>query len=79
VNDASRKKYHVKMLKQVKKAAQKGIPVSGYFVWTLVDNFEWREGFKPRFGLVYTDFKTQKRIVKYSGKWFRSFLCDDKK
>jgi beta-glucosidase len=76
VNDASRKKYHVKMLKQVKKAAKKGIPVSGYFVWTLVDNFEWREGFKPRFGLVYTDFKTQKRIVKYSGRWFRDFLSD---
>ncbi|WP_363320310.1 family 1 glycosylhydrolase [Plebeiibacterium marinum] len=42
--------------------------------WILVDNFEWKEGFEPRFGLVYNDFKTQKRTVKYSGKWFKTFL-----
>jgi beta-glucosidase len=74
VNDARRKKYHQKMLKQVKKAINRDIPVAGYFVWTLVDNFEWREGFQPRFGLVYNDFKTQKRTVKASGRWFRDFL-----
>ncbi|PWE00846.1 glycoside hydrolase family 1 protein [Marinilabilia rubra] len=77
VNDARRKKYHQKMLKQVKKAIKRDIPVGGYFVWTLVDNFEWREGFKPRFGLVYNDFKTQKRTVKASGKWFKKFLRED--
>lgn len=74
VSDARRKKYHQKMLKYVKKAIKRGIPLAGYFVWTLVDNFEWREGFQPRFGLVYNDFKTQKRTVKASGKWFKKFL-----
>jgi beta-glucosidase len=78
VNDARRKKYHQKMLKHVKKAIKRGIPLAGYFVWTLVDNFEWREGFQPRFGLVYNDFKTQKRTVKASGKWFRKFLTLNK-
>ncbi len=74
VHDARRANYHQHMLKQVKKARRQGIPVQGYFVWTLVDNFEWREGFEPRFGLVYTDFKTQERTIKYSGKWFQQFL-----
>jgi beta-glucosidase len=40
----------------------------------LMDNFEWAEGTRPRFGLVYTDFTTQKRIIKDSGLWFKSFL-----
>ena len=77
VNDARRKKYHQKMLKQVKKAIQRGIPVCGYFVWTLVDNFEWREGFSPRFGLVYNDLETQKRTLKASGLWFKEFLRNE--
>ncbi|TAJ15380.1 glycosyl hydrolase family protein [Marinilabiliaceae bacterium JC017] len=74
VHDVRRMKYHQKMLKQVLKAKKKGVPVEGYFVWTLVDNFEWREGFEPRFGLVHVDFDTQKRVVKDSGLWFQDFL-----
>lgn len=74
VHDVRRTKYHQKMLKQVLKAQRKGINVNGYFAWTLVDNFEWCEGFEPRFGLVHVDFKTQKRTIKHSGKWFQSFL-----
>ncbi len=77
VNDALRKKYHQKMLKQVKRAIRRGVPVKGYFAWTLVDNFEWREGFQPRFGLVYNDFETQKRTLKASGAWFRDFLNEN--
>jgi beta-glucosidase len=77
VNDALRKKYHQKMLKQVKSAIQRGVPVAGYFAWTLVDNFEWREGFQPRFGLIYNDFETQKRTLKASGAWFRDFLSEN--
>jgi beta-glucosidase len=74
VNDARRKKYHQTILKQVKKAIKRGIPVAGYFVWTLIDNFEWREGFHPRFGLIYNDFSAQKRTLKASGLWFKKFL-----
>ncbi|WP_430815714.1 GH1 family beta-glucosidase [Carboxylicivirga sp. RSCT41] len=74
VYDVRRMKYHQKMLKYIRKAQQKGINAGGYFVWTLVDNFEWKEGFEPRFGLVHVDFETQQRTIKYSGKWFQSFL-----
>ncbi len=77
VHDASRRRYHQKMLKQVKKARKEGVPVDGYFVWTLVDNFEWVEGYSPRFGLIYNDFKNQRRIIKSSGHWFRKFLKGD--
>ena len=77
VHDARRMKYHQKILKQVRKAQDKNIPVKGYFVWTLVDNFEWKEGFEPRFGLVFNDFNTQKRTIKDSGLWFQQFLSSE--
>ena len=48
--------------------------MNGYFVWTLMDNFEWAEGFYPRFGLVHVDFATQKRVIKNSGRWYSQFL-----
>jgi beta-glucosidase len=59
---------------QVLQAKNEGVKVNGYFVWTLMDNFEWAEGYYPRFGLVYVDFATQKRIVKNSGRWYSQFL-----
>lgn len=74
VHDFDRVAYHKQILKQVVKARKKGLSVDGYFVWTFIDNFEWSEGFAPRFGLVYNNFETQERIVKDSGKWFQSFL-----
>jgi beta-glucosidase len=52
------------------RAKEEGVLVSGYFVWTLMDNFEWAEGYRPRFGLIYVDYKTQKRIVKKSALWY---------
>ncbi|MCW3785462.1 glycoside hydrolase family 1 protein [Plebeiibacterium sediminum] len=74
VNDTKRLRYHQKILKEILKAKKKGIPVDGYLIWTLVDNFEWREGFSPRFGLVHNNFNTQERIIKQSGYWFQEFL-----
>ncbi|MEO6851238.1 MAG: family 1 glycosylhydrolase, partial [Mucilaginibacter sp.] len=65
-------------LDYVLKAKQEGCNVNGYFVWTLTDNFEWAEGYKPRFGLIYVDFETQKRVVKSSGKWYADFLKEPK-
>jgi len=74
VHDVQRRDYHQDILKVVKKAIKNEVDIGGYFAWTLVDNFEWREGFEPRFGLVYNDFATQKRLVKDSGLWFKEFL-----
>lgn len=78
VNDVKRIDYYQRYLKQVLRAKNEGVNIGGYFSWTLLDNFEWSEGFKPRFGLVYVDFKTQKRYVKNSGLWFKEFLADKK-
>ena len=77
VNDPLRKKYLQDHLIQVLKAKNEGVPVEGYFVWTLTDNFEWAEGYHTRFGLVYVDFDTQQRIIKQSGRWYAGFLSDN--
>jgi beta-glucosidase len=74
VNDNKRIDFYQRYLKEVLRAKKDGVNIGGYFSWTLLDNFEWSEGFKPRFGLVHVDFKTQKRIIKDSGYWFRDFL-----
>ncbi|MGG9961814.1 GH1 family beta-glucosidase [Ferruginibacter sp. SUN106] len=74
VNDFERVKYLQDHIAQVLKAKQEGVKVNGYFVWTLMDNFEWAEGYFPRFGLVYVDFTTQQRVVKNSGRWYSQFL-----
>ncbi|WP_372757350.1 GH1 family beta-glucosidase [Mariniflexile sp.] len=74
VNDTERLQYLQSHIAQVQKAKAEGLNVAGYFAWTFTDNFEWAEGYHPRFGLVYTDFSTQQRIVKASGKWYKDFL-----
>ncbi|MFD0794098.1 GH1 family beta-glucosidase [Mucilaginibacter litoreus] len=74
VDDLRRVTYLQTHLEQVLKAKQEGLKVDGYFVWTLTDNFEWAEGYHPRFGLVYVDFSTQQRIIKSSGSWYADFL-----
>ncbi len=77
VEDTKRVNFLNDYIAQVYRAKQEGVPVEGYFVWTLQDNFEWAEGYRPRFGLVYTDFDTQQRIVKDSGYWYRNFLRNE--
>ena len=74
VQDLYRKEFLENYLKQVLRARQEGVCVEGYFVWSLLDNFEWSEGFYPRFGIVHVDFETQKRTIKASGAWFKEFL-----
>ena len=74
VHDPKRIQYLKDNISQVLRAKQEGVNVTGYFIWTFLDNFEWAEGYYPRFGLVYVDFATQKRIVKSSGNWYAAFL-----
>lgn len=70
VHDPQRIRYLQAHIAQVQRAIQNGVPVSGYFVWSLLDNFEWVFGYSRRFGLVYVDFKTKQRILKDSAGWF---------
>lgn len=74
VEDESRVSFLQEYIAQVLRARKEGVKVNGYFVWTLMDNFEWAEGYFPRFGLVYVDFKSQRRVIKRSGEWFSGFL-----
>lgn len=74
VDDPKRVKYLQDTIAQVLRAKQEGVQINGYFVWTFLDNFEWAEGYHPRFGLVYVDFLTQQRIIKSSGHWYANFL-----
>jgi beta-glucosidase len=74
VSDVERVDYLKRYTAQVLRAKSEGVNVQGYFIWTLTDNFEWAEGFHPRFGIIYIDFKTQQRIIKSSGLWYKDFL-----
>lgn len=69
VEDAQRVDYLRRHLRAVHSAIEQGAPVRGYFLWSLLDNFEWASGYASRFGIVYVDYATQRRIVKQSG-WF---------
>ncbi len=77
VKDQKRLNFLKDHIAQVLLSKQAGARVNGYFVWTLLDNFEWAEGYYPKFGLVHVNFDTQERIVKDSGKWYASFLRGD--
>jgi beta-glucosidase len=77
VRDVRRVAFYQDHLAEVARARRDGLPVDGYFCWSLMDNFEWAEGYTARFGLVHTDFDTLERTVKDSGRWFQSFLTDD--
>lgn len=74
VIDEKRVVYLREHLLQANRAIQDGIPLKGYFVWSLMDNFEWAHGYSKRFGLVYVDYPAQKRIVKRSGEWFAQVM-----
>jgi len=77
VRDLRRIQYLRDHLTQVHRAIQDGVPVRGYFVWSLTDNFEWAYGFNKRFGIVYVDLETQKRTLKDSGRWFAQAIAEN--
>ncbi|XP_022154059.1 beta-glucosidase 12-like [Momordica charantia] len=75
IHDNGRVKYFHDHLLSLREAIKAGVRVKGYFAWSLLDNFEWADGYSMRFGLVYIDFKNNlKRIPKLSLKWFQNFL-----
>ena len=74
IHDIKRIEFLKKYMSQVLRAKNQGVNVTGYFVWSFTDNFEWAEGYRPRFGLVYVDFETQERIIKDSGNWFSEMI-----
>lgn len=76
VNDIRRIAYLKEHLRQIHKAITRGIPVEGYFEWTLMDNYEWEEGYKDegRFGIIYVDKDSMKRIWKKSAHWYKKLL-----
>jgi beta-glucosidase len=74
VHDERRQAYLRDHFVAAARAMGEGVPLRGYFVWSLMDNFEWAEGYSKRFGVVYVDFETQERIVKDSGHWYRGVI-----
>ncbi len=77
VRDYRRIRYLRDHLEQVHRAIADGMPVEGYFVWTLMDNFEWAFGYQMRFGLVFINFENLERIIKESGTWFSQVIREN--
>ena len=79
VHDAERARYLEEHLAACGRAARRGVPLAGYFAWSLLDNFEWDYGYDARFGLVYVDYATQQRSVKDSGRRYASIIESHRK
>jgi beta-glucosidase len=74
VEDPSRISYVDRHLSAIARAIDHGVPVRGYFLWSLLDNFEWAMGYSRRFGIVYVDYSTLERVPKASYRWYRDFI-----
>jgi beta-glucosidase len=70
IRDERRIDYHRGYLEALARAIEAGADVRGYHAWTLLDNFEWSEGYEQRFGLAWVDRETQDRTLKESGRWY---------
>jgi beta-glucosidase len=77
VQDIDRVMFLRNYLTQLQRAAAEGYPVRGYFVWSLLDNFEWGDGYTNRFGIHYVDYKTLKRTPKLSAQWYREVIAQN--
>jgi beta-glucosidase len=75
VEDPQRLEFVRRHLDALSRSIAAGIDVRGYYVWSLLDNFEWERGYDKRFGLVYVDYATQRRIPKQSALWYRDFIA----
>jgi beta-glucosidase len=74
VDDQHRLSYIRRHLEMAARAIAIGVPLHGYFVWSLFDNFEWGHGYTKRFGIVYVDYPTQRRTLKASAHWYREVI-----
>lgn len=77
VEDTDRVMYLRNHLTHLHRAAEEGYPIKGYFLWSLMDNFEWADGYSKRFGIHYVDFKTQKRTPKLSAEWYKNVIAQN--
>ncbi len=77
VRDPHRVRYYARHAEQMSKICDLGIPLKGYFAWSILDNFEWAHGYAKRFGLVYLDYPTQRRIPKSSFKWLKQTIASN--
>ena len=77
VHDPIRIDFLHRYLRELRKAAAEGVDVRGYFLWSILDNFEWAEAFRQRFGIVYVDYVTQKRTLKDSAYWYRDVIASN--
>lgn len=77
VHDQQRIEYIKGYLKGLKRAAEEGFPIIGYQYWSVMDNFEWADGYDKRFGLIYVDYRTQKRIFKDSALWYAGVIREN--
>jgi len=75
IDDTDRVMYLRNHINHLQRAAAEGYPVKGYFLWSLLDNFEWCDGYSKRFGIHYVDFRTQKRTPKLSAEWYRQVIA----
>lgn len=75
IPDKRRVRYLSEHLHVLEDVLRQGIPLGGYFVWSLLDNFEWVDGYSQRYGIVYVDYATQRRIIKESGHWYAAFIA----
>jgi beta-glucosidase len=75
VHDRERIEFLDKYLGEYARAIEDGVPALGYFLWSLLDNFEWAEGYSKRFGIVYVDYETQQRVLKDSAGWYKNLIA----
>ena len=75
VKDEDRRAYIESHIRAIADAVGQGVDVRGYFVWSLLDNFEWAAGYSKRFGIYYVDYQTQARILKQSGFWYKKWAA----
>lgn len=77
VDDAQRAAYYRSHIRTVLEAVEAGVPIRGYFAWSLLDNFEWSHGYSKRFGIVHVDFRTQRRTLKASARLYADIIASN--